>query len=119
MSFPEINDIKITTLSCYCNIYLHVLYTKLNNSYGRLPSPLGLWKTPTASLQRGKTMPQMYPGYGTKQSDGDVSVMLELWGMQSTPASSSLQGPLWHGVVASDRVLFIVQLELNCVFMLN
>ena len=28
-------------------------------------------------------------GYDTKQSVGEVLVMLELWGMQSTP------GPLW------------------------
>ena len=38
----------------------------------------------TASLQRGKTPPHECPGYGTKQSDGKASVMLELWGMQST-----------------------------------
>ena len=34
--------------------------------------------TPTAYLQRGKTPPNKYPGYGTKQSDGEVTVMLEL-----------------------------------------
>ncbi len=26
-----------------------------------------------------------YPRYDTKQSDGEVPVILELWGMQSTP----------------------------------
>ena len=38
-------------------------------------------------------------GYASKQSDGEVPVMLELWGMPS------LSGPLWSGVVAPDRVL--------------
>ena len=37
--------------------------------------------------------------------------MLELWGMQSTPSLSSLSGPLWPGVVASDRVLSMGQIE--------
>ena len=45
------------------------------------------------------------PGYDTKQSDGEVPVMLELWGMRST--FSLLPGPLWPGVVALDRVLFM------------
>ena len=50
-------------------------------------SQLGLLNTPTASLQKGKTpIPHnMFPGYDTKQSDDEVPVMLELWGMQSTP----------------------------------
>ena len=29
------------------------------------------------------------------QSDGEVPVMLELWGMRSTPSLPSLPGPLW------------------------
>ena len=29
------------------------------------------------------------PGYDTKQSDGEVPVMLELWGMRSTPSLTS------------------------------
>ena len=43
------------------------------------------------------------PGYDTKQSDGKVPAMLELWGMQSTPLLPSLPGPLWPGVVAPDE----------------
>ena len=42
-------------------------------------------------------------GYDTKQSDGEVPVMLELWGMWSTPLL--LPGPLWLGMVAPDRAL--------------
>ena len=58
-------------------------------------------------------------GYDTKQSDGEVSVMLELWRMRSTPLLPSLSAPFWPGVVASDRVQSLGQIELNCVFMLN
>ena len=46
-------------------------------------------------------------GYDTKQSDGEVLVMLKLWGMQSTPLLPSLPCPLWPGVVAPDRALSI------------
>ena len=33
------------------------------------------------------------PGYDTKQSDGAVPVMLDLWGMWSTPSLPLLPGP--------------------------
>ena len=59
-----------------------------------------------------------FPVYDTKQS-GEVPIMLELWGMRSTPSFPSLPGPLWHGVVAPGRVLSIGQIELNSVIMLN
>ena len=39
------------------------------------------------------------PGYNTKKSDGEVPVLLELWGMRSTPLLPSL----WPGVVAPDK----------------
>ena len=45
------------------------------------------------------------PGYDTKQSDGEVPVMLELRGMWSTPLFPSLPGLLWPGVVAPDKAL--------------
>ena len=61
---------------------------------------LELLNTLTASLQRDKT-----PEYYTKQSDGEASVMLELWEMQSTPLLPSLPGPLWPRVVAFNNVL--------------
>ena len=49
--------------------------------------------------------PNECPGNDTKQSDGEVSVMLELWGMLSTPSWLLLPGTLWPGVVAPDRAL--------------
>ena len=48
-------------------------------------------------------LPYKCPGYDTKQSDGEVPVMLELWGMQSTPSLPSLPGPLRPGVEAPDK----------------
>ena len=59
------------------------------------------------------------PGYDTKQSDGEVPVMQELWGMWSTPSLPSLHGPVWPGVVTPDRVLSMGGIGLNCALMLN
>ena len=66
--------------------------------------------------------PNKCPGYDTKQSDGEAPVMLELWGMQSTPLLPSLPGPSWPRVVVTDRVLSMGQIEvfdILTVFMLN
>ena len=49
--------------------------------------------------------PNECPGYDTKQSDGEVLAVLELWEMRSTPSLPLLPGPLWPGVVAPDRAL--------------
>ena len=54
------------------------------------------------------------PGHDTKQSHGEVPVMLGLWGMRSTPSLPSLPGPLWLGVEAP-----IGQIELNSVLIQN
>ena len=45
--------------------------------------------------------------------------MLELLGMLRTPSLQSLLGQLWPRVVAPERALFIGQIELNRVLMLN
>ena len=58
-------------------------------------------------LVRSPPLPNVCPGYDTKQSDGEVSVMLELWGMQSTPSLPLHSGPLWPGMVAPDSALFM------------
>ena len=55
---------------------------------------LELLNTPTVSLQRGKTSTNECPGYDTKQSDGEASVMLELWEMWCTPLLILLTGSL-------------------------
>ena len=53
-----------------------------------------------------------YPGYDTKQSDGEVPVMLELWGMWSTPSLPLLPGPFWPKTVAPDWALSTGYIEL-------
>ena len=59
------------------------------------------------------------PIYDRKQSDDEVPVMLELWRMQINPSLPLLPGPLWSGVIASDRDLTMGQIDLNCILMLN
>ena len=61
-------------------------------------------------LCRGVKLPPI-PGYDTKQSDGETSGMLELWGIWSTPSLPLLPRPLWLRIVAPDRVLSIGQIE--------
>ena len=80
-------------------------------------SRLKLYDTPTASLQLRKI--NQCPGYNTKQSDSEVTAMLEIWGMQSTPLMLSLPGQLWPEFEAPDGVLSMGQIELNYVLMLN
>ena len=63
--------------------------------------------------------PNESTGYDTKQFDGEAPVLLELWGMRSTPSLSSLPGPTWPRVVAPDRVLCMGQTELKCVLTQN
>ena len=83
-------------------------------------------------LCRGVRHPNECPRYDTKKSDSEVPVMLELWGMRSTPSLPSLPGSLWFGAVAPDKgpiyglnrikpwfLEFTDFLLLNCVFMLN
>ena len=43
------------------------------------------------------------PDYDTKQYDGEVPVILELWGMRRTPSLPSLPGKHLFGVVAPDK----------------
>ena len=69
-------------------------------------------------LYRGvRPLPNKCPGYDTKQFE--VPMMLELWGMWSSPSLPSLPGPLWPRVVAPDRTRSMGQIELNCLLMLN
>ena len=78
---------------------------QLGSDHGieKLGSDHGVGKL-TTPLQTGKTPPHNdSPGYYTKQSDGEVPVMLGPWGIQSTPSLPLPPGPLWAGVVAPDR----------------
>ena len=58
-------------------------------------------------LCSGIRPPPECPRYDTTQSGGEVPVMLELWGMWSTPSLALLPGPLRPGMVAPYRALSI------------
>ena len=81
-----------------------------------MPNELGLYNTPTAPLQRGNTANEC-PGYDTKQSDGDVSVMLDHWEMWSTSSLPSLLSSLRLRLVTPNWFLFMDPIEQNCVLM--
>ena len=67
-----------------------------------------------------KTLPHNEcPGYDTKQSNGEVLVMRENWGIQSTTSLPSLPGRFGLGVAAPDWVQSMGQIELNYVLRLN
>ena len=79
--------------------------------YGIYPSiylSIYLWD----SRLEKKTLRNEYPGYDTKQSDGEASANQELWEMLSTHFLQSLPSPVWSGVVTRDRVLSMGQIEL-------
>ena len=97
---------KITAYSYFC------LKTFNTVDFAKIwPSQLGLKNTPTTLQHRGKP-PTMSVLFMTKQFDGEASLMLELWGMQSTSSLFLLPGLLWSGEVAPDRVLSMGQIEL-------
>ena len=52
------------------------------------------------------------PGYDTKQSDSEVLVTLELWGIRGALSLSSLPDQLWLQVIASEKVFSMGQIEL-------
>ena len=52
-------------------------------------------------------------------AEGEVPVMLDLWGMRSKPSVPSLPCPFWPVQVALDGVLSMGQIEQNCVLKLN
>ena len=80
---------------------------------------MGLKKTPTPPLQRGKDPANECPGYDTKKSDGEVPVMLGLWGMRSTPSLPSLPGPLWPRMVAPNKGPIYGLNRTKCILILN
>ena len=74
------------------------------------PSQLGQEFTNCITAE-GYNSPKECPGNDTKLYDGELSVILEHWGMQSILSLLSLPGPLCPEVVASDKVLSIGQIE--------
>ena len=91
------------------NISISILDDKL-----KLNCPVG-WGCKIHRLHfcRGIIPPNECLAYDTKQSDGEVPVMQEVWGMRSTPSFPSLLGPLCPGVVVPEMLFSIGQIELN------
>ena len=67
--------------------------------------PLSAGAAEYTDCTSAEVRPNKFSGYDTKQSNGEVPVMLGLWGMLSTPLLPLLQGPLWSRMVAPDRAL--------------
>ena len=57
------------------------------------------------SCAEGQDSPNNRPVYDTKQSDNEIPVMMELWGMRSTLSLPLLLGPLWPDMFAPDKTL--------------
>ena len=106
-------------ISLYCKILKMTSLNAIKTNHW-LTQSAGGCKIHRLVLCRGiRPSPIECPGYDVKQSDSEIPAMLELWGMRNTSSLPSLSCPLWPGVVASNRVLSMGQIELNCVLLLN
>ena len=103
----------ILNIFCLSNFPLSSLSTVLSPATAMLGKTIHQLVQLAGGAEYTNCISAKCPGYDTKQSDG---VAL---GMQSTPSLPLLPGSLWPGVVASDRVLSMNQIELNCILMLN
>ena len=99
-------------------IYSFLLKFFICNHFFTDPVDWGCWYTDCISAEGKHCLNECY-GNDTKQSDGEIPVVLELWGIQSIPFLKSPPKPLSAGVVAHDRVLCLGQIQLNRVIMLN
>ena len=99
------------TLNVSCDILIFVYLSLVNSlqiNLSWLNSCSVSWgcRIHWLHLCRGvRPPPNECPGYDTKQSDGQVPAVLELWRMRSTPSLPSLPVQLWPGVVAPERAL--------------
>ena len=66
-----------------------------------------LFRNAIHKMCRGLDSSNKCPGYDTKRSDGEASV-LKVWGIWSIPSLLLLPGPLWIKVVAPDKLLSFV-----------
>ena len=70
-------------------------------SFFGIIQPAGALEYTDCISAEGYDSPNECPGYDTKQSDSEVPVMLELWGMQSIRFLPSLpvsSGSIWEGL---------------------
>ena len=89
------------TLVCSC-VGVHRISLYISNSVTQLT---GAVEYTNCFSAEGLDSPNKCPEYDTKQFDGEIPVMLEFWGMRSTPLLPLLLGQLWLEVVAPDMVL--------------
>ena len=94
-------------------IMLYIWWESFSQLHQRKPCPVGWgYRIHWLHLCWGsKTSLNECARYDTKQCDGEIPVIMELWGMWSIPLLSSLPGPLCPGVVASDRVLSMDEIK--------
>ena len=104
-SFPLLRNVKkILEMSLK---FVNPIFVYMIGQFYLVVCPVG-WgcRIHRLLLCRGvRPPPNECSGYGTKQSDGEVPAVRELWGMRSTPSLPLLPGPLWPSVIASDRAL--------------
>ena len=101
MRFLSPRKFSCSSESLLSHIFLHLcMFAGFSTLFATLY--LLFFAQSTVSLQKGKTPRSEYSVYDTK-SDSEVPIMLEIWGMLSTPSLPSLPGSLWPGVVVPDR----------------
>ena len=104
----------------YCiHIYLYAYCYNLLIVFDSCPVGWGCRIHRLHFCRGGKIPPNECPGYDTKQSNGEVPVRLEVWGMRSTPLLPLLPGSLWPGVVAPDKGLIYGLNRTNSILLLN
>ena len=92
---------------------------KINLSYAIIAQSVGAVEYTGCNSADGYDTTNECPDYGTKESDGEIPVKLELWGMRSSPLLPSLQGPFKPGMVASDMGPIYGLNRTNGILMLN
>ena len=104
LQYPEYeNELHLSWSSGECRTPLHCHYSQVHSDpEENCPVDCGC-RIHQLHHSRGIRPPNECPGYDTKQSDGKVPVMLEFWGIWSTPSLPVLPGTLWPRVVAIDK----------------
>ena len=80
----------------YCNWTLIILFNITHSFFAQLAGAIEYTNCISAE---GEDSPNESPEYDTKQSDGEASVMLELWGMFEYPFIAIAPGSslAWSG----------------------
>ena len=85
-----------------------IIWIGLYQSNINIGQSAGVVDIPTDSRQRVKTLPQWIPWYDTKWSDGEVPVLLEIWGMRKPIQCHHSQvhsEPEWYHLIGSYQLI--------------